>query len=102
MIHIVISDIEWNNTFSGSKSITPTLEKTTDNRKRRNQDLMRYENKYKKNKKSIKTDEKSQVKIEEINDESEKSEKNIIFMKKTVLKNQMMIKRNHRKNFKII
>ena len=46
----------------------PTSEKTMDNRKWCNQDLMNYENRYK----SAKADEKSQVKIEEIRDELKK------------------------------
>ena len=53
---------------------------------------MSYENRYKKNKKSvIKEDEKSQVKIEEIKDEPEISEKKDDSHDEITLKNQTMI-----------
>ena len=55
MIHIVTTDIEWNNTYSANKSSTSSLEQTTDNKKQCNQDLINYENRYKKNKKSVKS-----------------------------------------------
>ena len=72
MIHIVISDIEWNNTYSGSKSNTPSPEQDTDNKKRRNQDLLSYESRYKKNKP---TKTEPQVKVEEKEESSEKRDK---------------------------
>ena len=56
MIHIVTSDIEWNSIYLGNKSNPSPLEQITDNKKRRNQDLVNYENRYKKNRKSIKND----------------------------------------------
>ncbi|CAG8557580.1 28732_t:CDS:2 [Gigaspora margarita] len=45
MMHIIASDIEWNNVFSVNKASTP--EQVTNNRKKCNQDLLNFENKYK-------------------------------------------------------
>jgi hypothetical protein len=64
MIHIVTSDIEWNNIYSGNRSSSSSPEQITDNKKRRNQDLVNYESRYK-NKRIIKTNQTSQIKAEE-------------------------------------
>ena len=56
MIHIVTSNIEWNSVYLGNKSNPSPLEQITNNKKRCNQDLVNYENRYKKNRKSIKND----------------------------------------------
>ncbi|CAG8774233.1 10981_t:CDS:1, partial [Racocetra fulgida] len=52
MIHIIASDIAWNNVSSGNKNNTP--EQTTDNRKKCNQDLLNFEDRCR-NKKPNKT-----------------------------------------------
>ncbi|RIB24815.1 hypothetical protein C2G38_2031587 [Gigaspora rosea] len=58
MMHIIASDIEWNNVFTVNKASTP--EQVTNNKKKHSQDLLNFEDKYK-NKKVDKKPEKVPV-----------------------------------------
>jgi hypothetical protein len=70
MVQIITSDIEWNNVFPATKTNDASSEPGSDNRKRRNQDLMNYESRCQgsSSKRSARTrehDQRTPINIEE-------------------------------------